>query len=84
MLKPVNPNKCLVIKPFLPKRRITERVSIKGGEIKGSIDSILKKGLKGISVRFMAKAKINPIKVPMQATIVPKSKLLKKVLLSHR
>ena len=48
------------------------------------IQNILKKGLKEISVRFMAKAKINPIKVPILATIVPKSKLLKKVLLSHR
>jgi hypothetical protein len=48
------PNILFVITPILPKRKIIESESTKGGDIIGSVAIILKKLLKGMFVLVIA------------------------------
>ena len=50
-LLPVMPNRFLEIRPCLPKRKIMDRDSTKGGERMGSVAMVLKKPLAGTLTR---------------------------------
>ncbi len=71
MVKSFNPSICLVIRPLLPKRRISDSDSEKGGEMTGRSPIVLRKRFPFIAVRFITKAKMNPITVEKVAVSMP-------------
>jgi hypothetical protein len=65
------PKILLVIKPFLPNRRITLRQNMNGGDMIGSNAICLKNGWHLILALLSPKANMNPSAVEVVATIAP-------------
>jgi len=71
MVKFFKPRSWFVIRPLLPKSKITERVREKGGEMTGMVARVPISFLCLTPVRSTRKAKIKPMIVETEAVMIP-------------